>query len=47
MTLTVDDAKWDSKRNRLPSKPMSTAKQKEIKNQVEQMFDQLTSNTTF
>ena len=40
MTLTVDDAKWDSKRNRLPPRPMSTAKQKEIKNQVEQMLDQ-------
>ena len=39
MTLTVDNAKWDSKRNRLPPRPMSTAKQKEIKNQVEQMLD--------
>jgi hypothetical protein len=40
MSLTVDAAKWDSKRNRLPPRPMSTAKQKEVKNQVEQMLQQ-------
>ena len=40
MSLTVDAAKWDSKRNRLPPRPMSTAKQKEIKKQVEQMLGQ-------
>ena len=40
MTLSIDKTKWDAKRNRLPPRLMSTAKQKELKNQVETMLDQ-------
>ena len=40
MTLSIDHTKWDAKRNRLPPRPFSTAKQKEIKNQIEMMLDQ-------
>ena len=40
MTLSIDKTKWDAKRNRLPPRLISTAKQKELKNQVETMLDQ-------